>query len=687
MQPKTARVIRDGVDVDLPIESVRQGDLVRIRPGERISVDGEVIEGSSAVDESMLTGEALPVDKSPGSTVMSGTINATGGFVFRATNVGSDTALAQIIRLVEEAQGSKAPIQRLADTVSSYFVPAVLLLALLTFVGWMIVGGQNGVSLAVQAAIAVVVIACPCALGLAAPIAIMVGTGKAAENGVLIRGGEALEQARRIDTIVLDKTGTLTQGRPRVIAVETAAGWNETDVVRLAAAVEAGSEHPIASAIVRFADEREIDVPVASEFASTGGRGVSAEVEGYKVLFGNLRFLRENGVDAPVLESRTAALLRDGTTPIYLAVDGREAGLIGVADSLKDGAAETVAELRALGLDVWMLTGDNEQVAQSIARQAGIDQVIAELLPAEKEREVQRLQSQGRVVAMVGDGVNDAPALARADLGIAIGTGTDVAIAASDITLIGGGLNGIVTAIALSRKTVSVIKQGLVWAFGYNLLLIPVAIGLLYPVLHVQLSPILAGAAMAMSSVSVVTNALRLRGFRRPASAREILHPALAARLADYGYLAAIALIATAIGFGALLLARTGAMAAGSMDINQATTIAPDRTIDIAAGDNLRFDPSAISVRAGETVAFRVINTGSEEHEFVIGDKSDQAQHERAMASNGKSMGRGAALDVPAGQTRTLVYRFGGPGTLIYGCHVAGHYAAGMSGSITVASN
>jgi len=558
MQAKTARVVRDGVEVDVPVEALQAGDFVRVRPGERIPVDGEITEGGSAVDESMLTGESLPVDKSPGSTVLGGTLNMSGTLVFRATNVGSETALAQIVRLVEEAQGSKAPIQRLADTVSSYFVPAVLLLAVLTVAGWLVLGSEPRLTLALQAAIAVVVIACPCALGLAAPVAIMVGTGKAAENGVLIRGGGALEQARRIDTIVLDKTGTLTRGKPEVTAVVSAPGWNAADVLRLAAAVETGSEHPIASAIARRAQQQSLAVPRANAFEAVAGMGAQAEADGHALMLGNPRLMVDRGVDLAALERATGELAGNGVTPIYLAADGALAGLIGVTDTLKTGARDAVAELRALGLDVWMLTGDNRQSALSIGRQVGIEQVLAEVLPGDKSEQVGELRAKGLVVAMVGDGINDAPALARADLGIAIGTGTDVAMAASDITLIGEDLNGIVTAIALSRKTVAVIKQGLVWAFGYNVLLIPVAMGLLYPVLHVQLSPILAAAAMAMSSVSVVTNALRLRAFSRPRSAREILHPGVRARLAEYGYLAAIAAVAIAIGLGAFTLARLG---------------------------------------------------------------------------------------------------------------------------------
>jgi P-type Cu+ transporter len=569
LQAKTARVIRDGVEQDIPVEQVVVGDLVRVRPGEKVPVDGVVTEGHSALDESMLTGESLPVEKAPGDTVIGATLNKTGSFVFRATKVGRDTTLAQIVRLVEEAQGSKAPMQRLADTISSYFVPVVLALAALTFVGWMIWGPEPRVSFAIQAAIAVLIIACPCALGLATPTAIMVGTGKAAEYGILVRGGEALEMTCRINAIVLDKTGTLTRGKPAVTVVLPAEGISERELLRLAAAAEVGSEHPLGEAIVIRSHELGIDLPAAASFRSVTGKGIEAEVEGRIVAIGNRALMEELGISLDGLGSRAEQLARRGATPMYVAVDGRAAGFIAVADTLKPESREAVQELRALGLEVWMLTGDNRATAEAIAREAGIDpeQVLAEVLPEEKAEQIRELQAQGKTVAMVGDGINDAPALAQADLGIAIGTGTDVAIAASDITLIGGDLRNIVTAIALSRKTVETIKQGLFWAFGYNIVLIPVAMGLLYPFFGILLNPVLAAAAMAMSSVSVVTNALRLRSFRPPASPQEILHPPLRARIADWGYLAAIAILALAIGAGALWLSeRSGMGANGAME-------------------------------------------------------------------------------------------------------------------------
>ncbi|MDP9365534.1 MAG: heavy metal translocating P-type ATPase, partial [Chloroflexota bacterium] len=535
LQPRTARVVRDGEERDVPIERVAVGDLVRVRPGEKVPVDGVVAEGRSALDESMLTGEGLPVEKGPGDAVIGATMNTTGSVLVRATKVGQDTTLAQIVRLVEEAQGSKAPMQKLADTISGYFVPAVLVLAALTFGAWLLFGPS--VAFAATAAIAVLVIACPCALGLAAPTAIMVGTGKAAEHGVLVRGGEALEQARRINAIVLDKTGTLTRGKPAVTGVVPADGLAERDLLRLAAAAEVGSEHPLGEAIVARARELGLDLPKAEEFASVTGKGVRAQVDGREIVLGNRALMDQAGVHLNGLEARAEELARGGATPMYAAIDGRGAGLIAVADTLKPESAEAVAQLKALGLDVWMLTGDNRATAEAIAREVGIDNVLAEVLPEQKAAQVKELQAEGRTVAMVGDGINDAPALAQADLGIAIGTGTDVAMAASDVTLVGGDLRGIVTAIALSRRTVGTIKQGLFWAFAYNVALIPVAMGALYFAFGVLLNPVIAAAAMAMSSVSVVANALRLRGFRRPASVREILRPPLRARLADGGFL------------------------------------------------------------------------------------------------------------------------------------------------------
>jgi Cu+-exporting ATPase len=560
LQAKTARVLRDGIEQDIPLEAVIAGDIVRVRPGEKVPVDGIIEEGRSALDEAMITGESLPVEKGPGDQVIGATINTTGSFLFRATRVGRDTTLAQIVRLVEEAQGSKAPMQRLADTISGYFVPVVLGLAAITFGIWMIFGPDPQLTFAITAMVAVLVIACPCALGLAAPTAIMVGTGKAAENGILVRGGEALEQTRRIDTIVLDKTGTLTRGKPAVAKILTYNGWSERDLLRLTAAMEVNSEHPLGEAIVARARDLAIELPPTDTFDSVTGQGVTATVEGHTLLAGNLKLMSSHRVPIAAVAIETSTLAKEGATPLFVAIDGQIAGVIALADTLKPETPEAIAQLRALGLDVWMLTGDNRGTAEAIARTAGIDQVIAEVLPEQKAAKIQELQAHGKIVAMVGDGINDAPALAQADLGIAMGAGTDVAMAASDITLIGGDLRSIVTAIALSRRTVGTIKQGLFWAFAYNVALIPVAMGALYPRWDIMLTPVIAAAAMAMSSVSVVTNALRLRGFKRPASAEAILHPPARDRIADWGYLVAIALVAIAIGAGALWLGESVGM-------------------------------------------------------------------------------------------------------------------------------
>jgi P-type Cu+ transporter len=514
LQARTARVMRNGVERDIPIESVQVNDLIRVRPGEKVPVDGVVVEGSSMLDESMLTGETRPVQKGTGDAVLGATLNTQGSFVFRALKVGKDTTLAQIVRLVEEAQGSKAPMQRLADSISSVFVPVILMLAALTFITWLALG--QGVTPALTAAIAVLIIACPCALGLATPTAIMVGTGKAAEYGILIRGGEALESARRVTTVVLDKTGTLTRGAPRVTVVIPAEGYSTGEILQMAAAVERGSEHPMGAAIVERAILDDLHLSKSDRFQSITGRGVLATVDGRVVAVGNRALLDELQIPLDGLAGPTESLARGGTTPVYVAIDGRGAGAIGIADSVKPGSREAVAGLKSLGLEVWMLTGDNRATAQWIAAEVGIDHVVAEVLPVGKADAIVRLQTDGKVVAMVGDGINDAPALARADLGIAIGAGTDVAMAASDITLVGGDLRGIITAIALSRRTVSTIRTGLFWAFAYNIVLVPVAMGALYPFLHLQLSPVLAAGAMALSSVSVVANALRLRNFQPP---------------------------------------------------------------------------------------------------------------------------------------------------------------------------
>ena len=518
LQPRTARVVRDGGEQDIPIEEVVRGDLVVVRPGEKVPVDGSIRDGHSSVDESMVTGESMPVGKTVGDEVVGGTLNGSGSFRFEATRVGRDTVLAQIVRLVQEAQGSKAPIQRLADLVTSYFVPAVLAIAGLTFVVWFAFGPQPAFNLALLNTVAVLIIACPCALGLATPTSIMVGTGKGAEHGVLFRNADALERLHKVQVVVLDKTGTLTEGKPRVTEVIRASGAPpEDELLRLAAAAESRSEHPLGEAIVRFVrDERGLGVPEPSSFAAVSGEGITASVDGHEVVLGRAAFLGAGGADAGALLAAADDLAAAAKTPIFIAVDGRAAAVIGIADRLKAGSVEAVAELHRLGLGVAMLTGDNEITARHIARQAGIERVLADVRPDEKQAQLRRLQAEGRLVAMVGDGVNDAPALAQADIGVAIGTGTDVAIEAGAVTLMSGDLRALVTAIGLSRATMVNIKQNLFAAFAYNVVLIPVAMGALYPFTGILLDPIIAAAAMAASSVSVVTNALRLRRFRPP---------------------------------------------------------------------------------------------------------------------------------------------------------------------------
>ena len=511
LAPKLARVERDGVERDIPVAEVRVGDVVLVRPGEKVPVDGVVVDGSSAVDESMLTGEPLPVPKKAGDTVIGATLNRSGSFRLRATRVGRDTVLQQIVRLVQEAQGSKAPIQRLADVIASYFVPVVICVAIATFVLWFdLAQPESRLTMAILTFVSVLIIACPCALGLATPTAIMVGTGRGAQSGILIKGGEALETAHRLTTIVLDKTGTITRGTPAVTDI-VAIGADEETILRLAAAAEAGSEHPLGEAIVRSAAERGLDRPPVKDFRAIAGYGIEAVVEGRQILIGTALLMEERGIAA---DGKTAHRLADeGKTPIFVAVDGRPAGIIAVADPVKESSPAAIARLRQMGLEVVMLTGDHRRTAEAIARQVGVDRVLAEVLPDGKGAEVKKLQDQGKVVAMVGDGINDAPALARADVGIAMGSGTDVAMEAADITLVRGDLHGVVASIALSRATIANIRQNLFFAFIYNILGIPLAAGLFYPLTGWLLSPVIASLAMALSSVSVVTNALRLRGF------------------------------------------------------------------------------------------------------------------------------------------------------------------------------
>jgi len=529
MQAKTARVVRQDLELDIPVEEVIAGDIVIVRPGEKVPVDGIIKEGYSSVDESMVTGESIPVEKGAGDEVIGATINKTGSFRFEATKVGKDTALAQIIKLVEEAQGSKAPIQRLADIISAYFVPAVIAVAAITFILWYFWGPVPALTFALLNFVAVLIIACPCALGLATPTAIMVGTGKGAENGVLIRSGEALETAHKINAIILDKTGTLTQGQPVVTDVVATTGFKEEELLMMAASAERGSEHPLGESIVNASKEKNIHLVDATEFNAIPGHGIEARVNGQKVLLGNLKLMQEQGLSLNGLEEKAIQLSNEGKTPMFLGIEDRAAGIIAVADTLKPNSKEAVSELHRLGLEVVMLTGDNQRTATAIAREVGIDRTLAEVLPEHKAQEVKKLQEEGKVVAMVGDGINDAPALAQSDVGIAIGTGTDVAMEAANITLISGDLRGVVTAISLSKRTLRTIKQNLFWAFAYNVSLIPIAAGILYfvfgqggvpPALRFFLgdygflNPMLAAFAMAISSLTVVSNSLRLRGFK-----------------------------------------------------------------------------------------------------------------------------------------------------------------------------
>ncbi|MBI4881369.1 MAG: copper-translocating P-type ATPase [Planctomycetes bacterium] len=512
-QAKSARVWKDGREVEVPVGRVQAGDEVVVRPGETVPLDGEVVDGSSSVDESLLTGESRPVTKSAGDEVTGATLNRHGSFRFRVTRVGKDTVLQQIVRLVEEAQGSRAPIQRLADRVSAVFVPVVLFLAVITFLAWFLAApAESRLTMALVSAVSVLIIACPCAMGLATPTAILVATGRGAEVGLLIKGGVALETAHALDTIVLDKTGTITLGTPAVTEIDTASdGLDETELLRLAAAAERGSEHPLGEAIVEAAAARELEVETAGSFEARPGRGVVAKVGRRDLLLGSARFLEEERVELGYLKSRATELAERGRTPVLVAVDGRAAGLIAVSDPIRDGAKEAIAAMKSMGLEVVLLTGDLKSTAQAVAREVGIDRVVAEVLPERKADEIALLQRHGKRVGMVGDGINDAPALARADLGIAIGTGTDVALAASDITLVRPDLDGVVAAIRLSRRTIRVIRQNLFWAFGYNALGIPLAAGAFYPWTGWLLSPVFASAAMALSSVSVVSNSLRLR--------------------------------------------------------------------------------------------------------------------------------------------------------------------------------
>jgi P-type Cu+ transporter len=515
LAPKTARRIsEDGTERDVPLDEVHPGDLLRVRPGEKVPVDGKVVEGASSVDESMVTGEPIPVEKRPGDRVVSATVNATGTFVMRAERVGADTLLSRIVQMVAEAQRSRAPIQKLADQVAAYFVPAVLAVAVITFIVWSLFGPEPRMAYALINAVAVLIIACPCALGLATPMSIMVAMGKGAQFGVLFKNAEATELLRKVDTLVVDKTGTLTEGKPKLVTVVTAEGWDERALLRLTASLERGSEHPLAAAIVAGAEERSVELANVESFESVTGKGVTGRLEGHTVSLGNLRLLEDQGIAPGDLAARAESLRQDGQTVMFVAVDGRVAGLLGVSDPIKQTTAEAIGQLHGEGIRLVMLTGDNRTTANAVAEKLNIDEVVAEVLPDQKVEVVKRFQQEGRTVAMAGDGINDAPALAQAHVGIAMGTGTDVAIESADVTLVKGDLRGIVRARRLSRATMSNIKQNLFFAFVYNALGVPIAAGVLYPFFGILLSPMIAAAAMSFSSVSVIGNALRLRWVR-----------------------------------------------------------------------------------------------------------------------------------------------------------------------------
>ncbi len=606
LQATTARRIRGELEEDVDLAIVVPGDLLRVRPGDKVPVDGVEVEGESAVDESMLTGEPIPATKTAGDEVIGATINTTGSFVMRATRVGRDTALARIVELVQRAQGSKAPIQRMADRISEIFVPAVLVTAAATFVVWFVFGPEPRFTLALTAFIGVVIIACPCAMGLATPTAIMVGTGKGAEVGILVRGGEALEAAGRIDTVVMDKTGTLTLGKPAVTAVIPASGIEAARVLDLAAALETGSEHPLGEAIVRKAREAELGFAKVEGFEAIVGRGVRGLIDGAEALVGSRRMLEERSVDLGALLAQADAIAADGGTVVFVAADGVVLGLVAITDPVKAESAEAVRDLQASGLSVWLLTGDARATAEAVARAVGIapDHVIAEVLPGDKDATIERLQAEGHRVAMVGDGINDAPALARADLGVAIGTGADVAIEASDITLVGGDPRLVGSAIALSQATIRVIRQNLFWAFAYNVLLIPIAMGILYPAFGITLNPALAAAAMALSSVSVVTNSLRLRAVDvRPGHVTQ-LRPRPLGMVRDAAFLVVIAVIGLALAGGVLAADR-------ALDASMPAVV-------VTAGADGSITPADMTVAAGEWTVVQLVNEDDVVREWMV---------------------------------------------------------------------
>lgn len=522
LQAKTARVVREGQEVEIPVEEVLVGDVVVVRPGDKIPVDGEIIDGRSAVDESMVTGESLPVDKQVGDEVIGATVNTTGSFKFQATKVGKDTALAQIVKMVQDAMGSKAPIARLVDVVASYFVPAVMIISILTFLAWFNFGPVPALAFAIVTAVTVLIIACPCAIGMAVPMSLVAGVGKGAEHGVLIRNGEALQLASQLNVLVLDKTGTITKGKPELTDAVPANGFDTAKLLHLAASADRLSEHPLAQAIVEGARNQGVELVEPSQFEAVPGHGVETVVDSQEVLVGNLKLMRRHRIDTATVKREVERLQGEGKTAMYVAVDGKAAGVVAVADTIKEDSLRAIRVMREMGLEVIMLTGDNERTAQAIARQVGITRVLAEVLPEDKAQEVHMLKKGGKKVGMVGDGINDAPALVEADVGFAIGTGTDVAIEAADITLMSGSLKGVAYAIEISRATMRNAKESLLGAFAYNTLGIPVAAGVLYPFLGILLSPIIAGAAMAASSVTVVTNANRLRFFKAKSFAEPV---------------------------------------------------------------------------------------------------------------------------------------------------------------------
>jgi P-type Cu+ transporter len=658
LQPSRARLVGAGGETDVALESVVVGDLLRVRPGDRVPVDGVVVEGASAVDVSMLTGEPVPVDVSPGREVIGATLNTTGTFLMRATRVGRDTALARIVELVSRAQGSKAPIQRLADRVAERFIPLVLIVAIATFMAWFVFGPEPRATLALTAFIGVVVVACPCAMGLATPTAIMVGTGRGAEAGILIRGGEALEIAHRVDSVVFDKTGTLTLGRPTVTGIVPAPGFDARTVLGLAAALERASEHPLGAAIVAKATESDGGLGSVEDFEAIVGGGARGVVtsghERRRVVVGNTRLMRADAVDVGPLVSSLDAAARSGSTAVVVAVDGRAAGVIEIADPVKAASSAAVRELAGAGVEVWLVTGDGRATADAVGAQVGIPahQVIAEALPSDKAAIVERLQGRGRMVAMVGDGINDAPALAQADLGVAIGSGADVAVEAAGVTLIGGDPRGVAAAIGLSRATMSIVRQNLFWAFAYNIVLIPIAMGVLIPPFGIGLSPALAAGAMALSSVSVVANSLRLRAYdARPEVQHRIERRGAVRRLRDAWFLGAVALAAFGLAGGVMAADR-------AIDANA-------QHVAVTARD-LAFTPAEATVSVGRTIVVSFRNDGSTFHDWEV----------EGLAN----------VDVGArpGQTQRIRFAIDRPGTYHVQCTVPGHAAAGMIGTLVV---